>query len=391
MHVLFVPDSYPNRISYASSLFIRDQALAVARQSVDIGVVSTVTVSPRIYVKEMNLRFGLQRSGSPGGINEHLLLTPTVPSSPRLSQQLRHRLNKLLIRRYISRYGVPDLIHSHVFYGGQSALWASELYGIPLVHTEHSTGFQRASLSDWQLELAHRVFAGARTNICVSPPLKAHLEQRFGVPFTYVPNPVDTDYFVPVPKPARNAVVNFLNVAHMAPKKNQATLIRAFSRLYEEFQNVSLTVAGDGPEYANIRNAVRRSAAAPRIALVGRATRQQVRELMQRSDVFVLPSLAETFGVVVIEAMSCGLPVIATRSGGPETIVVNEDLGLLADTSEEGIYRAMKEMMSRRFDPAKIRQHVLDHYAAARVGAWLVEIYAAAMGGQRGSAAQRKS
>src|SRR5205823_4553609 len=86
-------------------------------------------------------------------------------------------------------------------------------------------------------------------------------------------------------------------------------------------------------------------------------SRTQVVEVMRRCDVFVLPSRYETFGVVSLEALSCGKPVVATRCGGPES-VVNDTNGLLVppgdrDALGQALCRVAENL--RHYDPARIR------------------------------------
>ena len=68
--------------------------------------------------------------------------------------------------------------------------------------------------------------------------------------------------------------------------------------------------------------------------LLGKKNRNEVKFEMQQADCFVLSSYHETFGVVLIEAMSCGLPVLSTKSGGPESIIKSSKLGKLCDLKD---------------------------------------------------------
>jgi glycosyltransferase involved in cell wall biosynthesis len=93
-------------------------------------------------------------------------------------------------------------------------------------------------------------------------------------------------------------------------------------------------------------------------------TRQGVRQHIQDSDIFVLPSLAETFGVVVGEAMACGKPVLATRCGGPEFILTDETGVLVPVGDPVALADAMEKFINRKvsFNPSIIRSSVLARF-----------------------------
>jgi len=114
------------------------------------------------------------------------------------------------------------------------------------------------------------------------------------------------------------------------------------------------------------------------IKLLGFAPRKQVLEELQKSDAFILSSKYETFGVVVIEAMSCGLPAIATKCGGPESIIENSELGLLVENDDlEELSNAMKDMYENRADynSNKIRTYVVNNFSEKAVASKLINIY----------------
>ena len=109
------------------------------------------------------------------------------------------------------------------------------------------------------------------------------------------------------------------------------------------------------------------------VKLFGRVSREKVLELMIQSDCFVLSSIHETFGVVLIEAMSCGLPVISTRSGGPESIITSDDYGFLCGQSELG--ETMSKVTKIEFNPTIIREFAKDNFSQIAVSKKLEEIY----------------
>ena len=92
--------------------------------------------------------------------------------------------------------------------------------------------------------------------------------------------------------------------------------------------------------------------------------KKNILKLLRNSDYFVLSSNFETFGVVLIEAMSCGLPVISTKSGGPETIIINEKLGLLCEKNNIfALANVIKNITKMNFDSNYIRNYAIRNFS----------------------------
>jgi glycosyltransferase involved in cell wall biosynthesis len=111
------------------------------------------------------------------------------------------------------------------------------------------------------------------------------------------------------------------------------------------------------------------------INFTGILTRTQVRDEMWRSNALVLSSTFETFGLVLIEALATGLPVVATRCGGPEDIVEN-GLGVLVDRDDEWqLAQALNLIMRDSHEESSRRQSVVERFSYARVTSQLLKVY----------------
>jgi glycosyltransferase involved in cell wall biosynthesis len=206
------------------------------------------------------------------------------------------------------------------------------------------------------------------------------LKERVGFSFEVLHNIVDTAFFNAELKPARGDDIIFLNVASLDENKNQALAIRAFSREFKGRKAI-LRIGGDGPLRASLAVLAVELGVGHQVEFLGLISREAVQEAMQQADCFVLPSNFETFGVVLIEAMACGLPLVATRSGGPADIVTAEN-GILVDVgSEEQLAAAMVQMFvsSGAYPRAKVRSYAKSHFGEEAFVRNAVDLYARAL------------
>jgi glycosyltransferase involved in cell wall biosynthesis len=141
-------------------------------------------------------------------------------------------------------------------------------------------------------------------------------------------------------------------------------LINAFAKLIEKMPDAVLTIVGDGPEKDNLKLLSRKLSISKRVNFTGYQRKPAVAEMLRHHHVLVLSSEVETFGVALVEAMTTGLPVIATRCGGPESIV-SLDTGMLVKPNDPvKLAKAMRKMIDcySTYDPNKIRNIALEQY-----------------------------
>jgi glycosyltransferase involved in cell wall biosynthesis len=151
-----------------------------------------------------------------------------------------------------------------------------------------------------------------------------------------LPNVLDLLFESPLPvRKDRGGEFVFVNVASLDHKKGLDILIRAFAKAFRGRSSVRLYLCGDGPLAVQLKALAAELGVGETVVFRGRLAKAEVVKILDGADFFVLPSRMETFGVVVIEALARGVPVIATRSGGPEYIV-EESTGLLVEPEDEG-------------------------------------------------------
>ena len=275
----------------------------------------------------------------------------------------------------------PDVIHAHVYEAGVPAVLIGKLYGIPVVVAEHFSAFTRRALPSGELRKARFAFRWARWVLPVSATLQRSIEE-YGIRarFQVVPNPVDDALFAGGARShSPHDPIRLLYVGALVAPKGVPYLLEALARLDQEQpgSRCQLDVVGDGPE----REAYARRAAelglSDRVTFHGARSKAEVAAFMHQADLFVLPSLVETFSVATAEALTAGLPVLATACGGPEEFVTPE-VGRLVPPGDAGaLYRGLREMLAvlPSYAPAFISAYAVERFSPQRVGAVLHAIY----------------
>jgi glycosyltransferase involved in cell wall biosynthesis len=284
-----------------------------------------------------------------------------------------------LFNYYVSLYGRPDLIHAHeVLFAGCSSMRLSDRFRIPYVITEHSSNFLNGSL-----RVTKRIKASYRkacARIMVSPFLGERVQSLIGheaTPWECVPNILPADFeHVTIQKKILKERFRFLCVAQFSSVKNHLCLLKAFASAFRG-RDVELVLVGDGPLLVAAKDSANDLGIFSQLIFRGFQSRNQVLDEMKWCDVLVLPSLHETFGVVLIEAMSCGKPVIAASGSGPDAIVA-EDNGLLFRSNDSiDLAMAMNSMFRNyaRYDPRTIHDGCLSRYGEKAVVSKLINFY----------------
>jgi sugar transferase (PEP-CTERM/EpsH1 system associated) len=234
----------------------------------------------------------------------------------------------------------PDIVHTRNLAAVEAVVPAA-LAGVPRrVHGEHGRDLQDVDGTKRRYRMLRRVLAPlVHRFIALSAELEAYLVDGVGIApekISRIINGVDSDRFRPerAPLPAEagldtsDAVV-IGTVTRMQEVKDPLTLVRAFARLNDA--RARLVMVGDGPLLDRVGEELRAHGVADRAWLAG--SRDDVPELLQAFDVFALSSRVEGISNTVLEAMASGLPVVASRVGGNEELVVEGETGALVPAS----------------------------------------------------------
>jgi glycosyltransferase involved in cell wall biosynthesis len=269
-----------------------------------------------------------------------------------------------------------ELLHAHVHRAAWTALIVGTPARLPVVVSEHSSEWGETGIAPGALRRARISLRRADLVCPVSEYLRGRIEaQGIHARFRVVPNPVDTELFAPRAPGPRSGPARIVAVAALQPAKGIAQLIEALAGLgHKDF---ALALIGDGPARAEYEKLAREAGVAERVAFRGQLPKPAVAALMREADFLVLPSLGETFSVVVAEALVCGLPVVATRVGGvPE--LVDEDSGLLVEPgSAEALRAGIERMLDGHADYSaeRIRARAAGRWSLEAVGDQWTDVY----------------
>ena len=274
----------------------------------------------------------------------------------------------------ILRASKPDIIHAHFTDIACIATKAFQDSKIPIVVTEHSSKINSDIISSDIKKCAFVAYRNASAVISVSNSLARRIYETFGIQATVIPNTYNSNVFSA--NRTNHTGFKFVVTANLVPIKNFELLLKAFKIIYSEFFDVELTIIGDGPLKQQIIDTINNYGLTNSVLLLGQLEQQEINNIYQCQDCFVLPSLSETFGVAYIEAMASGLPVIATRCGGPEDFVIKKT-GILVDNNVDSLVNGMRFMYCNRkiFDSRYIHEYIESKFSDKTIARELVSLY----------------
>jgi glycosyltransferase involved in cell wall biosynthesis len=241
--------------------------------------------------------------------------------------------------RKAAREFEPDVIHVHWWFPGGLSVWPRLSRRRPFVLTSHGTDLFLVDRMTVASRLAGPIFRAAAEVTVISSPLVARAE-RLGVPrgrISIIPMPIDRRVATEVERPLPPTIVRdtLLFVGRLVERKGAAYAVQALAELVRGGRSVRLVIVGEGPEREALRRLATALGVADRIELAGALSPADVRARYAAGGIFVMPAITdwkgeqEGFGMVIVEAMAYGLPVVASRSGGIPDIIRDGENGLL--------------------------------------------------------------
>lgn len=356
-----VPSWYATEDAPTRGVFFARQAKALMQAGHTVHV-----LYPDLRVRLRGLQTGVLSAagGVPGLCGRARAALPFLPPAVRAQ---RARLLETLYRRAVAQWGAPDVVWLQSCLLGAETAALCRRHRLPLVYLEHYSGV--FSPDEALRQTLRKTLAAATAALAVSDALRACM-QEMRADVRRVPNCVDTSLFCPAPVPHEGFVFGIL--CNLVPLKNVDVLLRAFAAA--KIENARLRVGGGGPQRARLGRLAHALGIAKQVEFCGVVPPERAPAFYAGCDALVCASRVETFGVTLIEALACGVPVLATRCGGPEDIVRPGQNGLLVqpgDTDE--LACGLREMTRRTFAPAALRADCEARFGAHAVAERLEE------------------
>lgn len=378
-------DKYP-----LNGLFQFDQAKALRDAGLDVVYLALDLRSFRRWRK-----WGVNRIER-DGIPVYEYNYPCGPMNPGLKYSIQDKAFSRVISHIEREFGRPAVIHIHTCQQAISVTDYCAGNNIPYVITEHITPLDETKPIE---ERKSAALHGARQVISVSNALGRDLKKVYGADSVTIPNIVDLSAFEYIPRnPEDRGPIRILSAASMNHGKGFDILIRAYASLIKTHPDCHLTIMGDGPEMSAIRSlakeyGIREAAYVPgydpgpadhasaktttsgAISFTGTYVRSDFARELTKSDFFVLPSRSETFGLVYAEALAAGVPVVATRCGGPEDFIDDKNGILVPVDNAVALAEAMAHMIDSldSYDRSAISDSCKKRFSPATVAARIKE------------------
>jgi sugar transferase (PEP-CTERM/EpsH1 system associated) len=273
----------------------------------------------------------------------------------------------------------PHIVQTHNWATLLEGIVAATCAGVPLViHAEHGT----IQGGRWRLVTQRFLWRRVHKVLCVSQAHRQRLADTVGFPYDGlmpIRNGVDINAFTPRPadKEAIRAEMGLEldplyigTVGNLRPVKNQTLLLQAAQQVCAKYRHVRVVIIGEGPLREQLMRTAEELGIQKQVRLLG--ARAEIPDLLNALDIFVLPSLSEGLPMSVLEAMACGLPVVATGVGGIPEVVVDGETGLLVPSQDVwqlvGALETLVQQATTRIRFGQQgRQRAVEHFSLQRM------------------------
>lgn len=325
MRIFLISRGFPTKEDPTWGCFELDQALALSEMGHDVVMLS---VDTRTRLRWRKIGISEYHKGNVHALNIFVAPCPPLIVGWKLRQKIATKLLSILYKCACKKYGQPDVLYSHYLFNSQLAVSIKQKYNIPLVCIEHWSVLNIRPIPKWVRTMVRATYPNSDRIVAVSESLKCSIQEHrnlyaidvvhnlVGKEFTCQPNNT--------PHP-----LTFVTTGSLIYRKGFDLLIEALHRINNQLpKGWQCNIIGGGEKMAELQQQIDEAQLNNQIHLVGQKNKQEIVQLLQQSDIFVLPSRNENFSVAVLEALACGLPIIASICGGIRECIAEHN-GLL--------------------------------------------------------------
>ncbi|MDE3236803.1 MAG: glycosyltransferase [Bacteroidota bacterium] len=379
MKILWLASWYPNAYEPANGDFIQRNAKAVAEQF-PLDLLHVVQAGAHIKTKAS------QHYAEEGSLREWLYSFSFRPLKINVLDKIRYNIcyylfyNKIL-SAYFIQHGKPDLIHVHLpMKAGilARALW--KRYGIPYIVSEHASMYDEGAKDHFDKRSyffrnqTKKIFRDAKVVTNVSAAMAANMKILFGIKqIEIIRNLADTSLFYY--QPLSNYCFRWIHVSTMNHQKNIEGILDAFAILKQQRNDWELLLVG--PVSDLLRQRIQEKKLEEKIIIAGEVTHEKVAAYMQQSNAMVMFSRNENFPCVMVEAICCGLPVVASKAGGMAEAIDSSN-GILVEKEDiSGLVQALNKVMDQyeNYSRESIAAAASNQYSKEKIAGQIIDLY----------------
>lgn len=347
------------------------------------------------------------------GYGNRVVHVPSGPERPLAKKELASYLPEFVrnICQFTGEKRIQyDIVHSHYWMSGIAAKTLKTVWGVPVVHMFHTLGIMknRVARSAAEVEGEYRIEGEREVLRIADRIIVATLAERSQLEFLYhtdakklvtIPPGVDTSRFYPIPEDEAKSVIGIppeddmiLFVGRIEPLKGVETLIRAIAQMYEngvlgKYPHYLAIIGGDpdasleemNQEMLRLQNLCNELGVGELVLFLGKRSQDMLPYYYSAASILVVPSHYESFGMVALEAMACGTPVVASQVGGLAFLVLNGETGfVIPDDDPFSLGEKLTQLICQPELRRRMGQRAVEYaqaYSWDRIAEQIIKVY----------------
>lgn len=372
MNLFVIPSWYPSESSPSYGIFVKEQVAMMARLQphwkIGVSLWGQGKDEKLLWIKDHFKNVSKFKKHSSDSFHKKTSDNLIEYYQPALSWTKKFRkgnlneivrCNELNFQHYVLEFGAPEILLVQASYpGALVASYLSKKYDIPYAVHVRLGGFMFQQLlkevGSMKEELIDAI--NSANQVFVTSEFQSKELAQWIPETAVIHNPVDTSFFS-TSEPDEKYIIS---IGRLENEKGFDLLLDAMRNI----PDIKLKIGGDGSKREELEKRAKAYQFGDRVEFLGELDREQVRNALMNCKFLVLPSSYETFGNVLLEAMACGKPVVATKCGGPEEIISSQT-GLLCEIDEKDLSEKISNMINKvdQFESMIIRKELEERFS----------------------------